>query len=853
MDKPRFTTIDQFLSLLQGVQPKGSNQWVALCPSHDDKDPSLSIKLADNKILLKDFGGCDTPTIIKTLGLTMSHLYLDDGSKPSKGRARHGDKPREIVATYIYVDEHGKRLYRKIRYEPKGFDQERAEGVGGWTGGLGCMKGVRRVLFGLPQILASKDTDATVYWCEGEKDAINATKQLEVTATTCTEGAGSLKKWNPEYGEALRGRDVVLIPDGDVTGKRHMLFIAANLRGVAKRVRILYLPTHDISDWLLEHDKAEFFDDLLPKARDCDIELASNLGATATGGDGDKPSEDIETELDEAMPVTNTDTGNAVRLVRLYGDRLRYCYEQGCWYVWTNKVWQRDLGARINHYATKTVKSIYIEASKETDSAKAKELAKHAMQSESNHRIVAMIARAESQPGIPIAIQEIDQDNWLLNCANGTLDLRTGELRPFSKDDYITHIIATPYDPNAKCPEWDKFLKRVMNNDPDLTAYLQKCVGYSLTGDTRTELVFFVYGEGQNGKSTFISAIRVLMGCYAHRVSPDVFMQLKGKGSGGPKESLANLRGKRFVAASEIEEGRRLHMSLVKSLTGAESITADRKYEHEIEWQPTHHLWLSGNYRPEIRDDSIAAWRRLKIVPFTVYIPDTEKDEALKFKLLDELPGILAWAVRGCLAYQKEGLKEPQAVILATSDYRKENDILGNFIDEAYIVEVGATVTNKQLRADLKAWCVSSNLEGLTTHQVKRLMLARGFEQGISSGGKYRIWKGLRPRDLTDITPEDHKEANQEVDKTSDKTAICDKSFVTTTKTPLIKGKQKKFMENTQNSVTLSQIDDVMSRPGQPGYPDYPTDPCRCGSDLFWPGPTGWLCCTCRPRPEGDE
>jgi len=843
VDTPRFKSVDELLVLLQGVEPAGNNRWKAICPAHYDRDPSLSITLDGNKILLKDFGGCDNAEVVKTLGLTMSHLWLDDGSKPLQARGRSGDStPRQVVARYIYTDEQGKPLYRKLRLDPKSFQQERANGVSGWVGGRGCMTGVRRVLFDLPRVLAGVKEGQIVLWVEGEKDACNARDKLGIVATTCVEGAGSLKAWNPEYGEALRGRDVLLIPDGDVAGKRHMLFIAANLRGIARRVRILYLPVHDISDWLDDHDKTEFFDDLLSQARDCGIELASNLvEPITTGGDGDRPSEDIEAEIDEAMPVTNTDTGNAVRLVRLFGDRLRYCYEQRCWYVWTHKVWQKDLGAQINHYATKTVKHIYIEASQEADTAKAKELAKHAMQSESNHRIVAMIARAESQSGIPIGVQEIDQDNWLLNCANGTVDLRTGELLPFNKQHYITHIIATKYDPEATCPIFDKFLGRVTRGDSELIAYIQKCVGYSLTGDTRTELVFFVYGEGQNGKSTFISTVRVLLGCYAHRVSPDVFMQMKGKGSGGPKESLANLRGKRFVAASEIEEGRRLHMSLVKSLTGAETITADRKYEHEIEWQPTHHLWLSGNYRPEIRDDSIAAWRRLKIVPFIVHIPDEEKDEALKFKLLDELPGILAWAVRGCLAYQKEGLRDPQAVTQATSDYRKENDILGIFIDECCIMEDGATITNKSLRAELKAWCTGSGLDSLNTHQVKRLMLARGFDQGISSDGKHRIWKEIRLRELMDTIPED----SQETDET-------DNSFVKVTETPLIKEKHKKFRVSDKTIVKCQKDDIEMARPAQPGYPDYPIEPCRCGSDLFWPGPAGWLCCTCKPRPDGD-
>jgi len=183
--------------------------------------------------------------------------------------------------------------------------------------------------------------------------------------------------------------------------------------------------------------------------------------------------------------------------------------------------------------------------------------------------------------------------------------------------------------------------------------------------------------------------------------------------------------------------------------------------------------------------------------------------------------------------------------MLATNDYRKENDILGIFIDEACVCEDGASITNKWLRAELKAWCIGSGLDTLNTHQIKRLMLARGFEQGISSGGKYRIWKGIRIRELTDTIPED----SRDTDKSSDKTDACDKTIVTNHKTRLIKEKQKEF-SGCDKTIVTPQKDEVILRPEQPGYPDYPTEPCRCGSDLFWPGPTEWLCCTCHPRPE---
>lgn len=887
VERPRFKSIDDFLALLQGVEKHGQGKWKALCPAHYDTNPSLSITLKGNKILVKCLAGegghgCPTPQVMETLGLKMSHLFIDDGSKPPRSMG-----PSRIVATYVYVDEANQHLYRKLRKEPKDFVLERYDPKAKeWIGGKDCMKGVRRVLFDLPKVKES----GMVFWVEGEKDAINTRDKLctkDMAATTCVEGAGSLKKWNPEYAETLRGKEVVLVPDRDVAGIHHMLFIAARLQGIAKSVKILLLPKpyKDISDWAMEHDQHQFLTQLLWLVEDFTVQLASDLvkeypepektstphDAEVGGGDGDKPSEDKE--ADEGMPTSNTDTGNAIRLVRLFGDRLRFCYETKHWYVWTDQVWQPDMGALINQYATKTVKSIYVEAANEPDKGRAKELARHAIQSESNHRIVAMIARAESQPGIPITPQELDKDNWLLNCANGTIDLRIGKLLPHTKEHYITHIIPTKYDPDAKCPIWDKFLERVMNNDKELIAYLQKCVGYSLTGDTRTELVFFVFGEGQNGKSTFIGTIRVLLGCYAHRVSPDVFMQMKGKGSSGPKESLANLRGKRFVAASEIEEGRRLHMALVKSLTGAESIIADRKYEHEIEYQPTHHLWLSGNYRPEVRDDSIAAWRRLKVVPFTVHIPDQEKDETLKFRLLDELEGILAWAVRGCLAYQQDGLKEPDAVKTATSEYRKEQDILGSFMDECCIIDPSSEITNKGFRLELKAWCGSSNLEPLNTWQIKRLLTGKGFMAGVSSDGKHRVWKGLRLRELTDPVPPEtppdkptedpakQPELLSDTDKiagedpkadNTDKIRDSDKSEPHIPRNSLIKEKQKRFRENTPTSVKLSK-DDGDYDPYDDRIPQYPTGPCRCGCTNFWLRADGgafeWLCKVCKPQP----
>lgn len=541
---------------------------------------------------------------------------------------------------------------------------------------------------------------------------------------------------------------------------------------------------------------------------------------------------------DGEVTLTNTDIGNAERLVKLYGSNLRYCYEYKKWLVWNGKYWQPDLGARINRCAMLTVRNIYREAAAEPDTDKSKALARHAITSESNHRILAMIGRAESQIGIPVDATELDNNDWLLNCKNGTINLHTGALLPHTKEHLITLMIPVEYHPDAECPLWHKFLDRVTNSDQELIVYLQKCVGYSLTGDTRNELVFFIHGDGQNGKSTFVHTIRKLMAGYGHRISPDTIMTIN-KSTGGPKEGLANLKGKRYVLASEIEEGRRLKMALLKAITGAETITADRKWEHEVEYQPTHKLWLSGNYQPEVRDNSVAAWRRLKLVPFEVHIPDNERNDSLKFELWKELPGILAWAVQGCLAYQKEGLNEPRAVAVATDTYRREQDIMGNFIDECCIEATPEQVSKSDLRNLLKTWCASNNFDSLNTHQVKALLRRRGLDDGVSSDGKHRVWKGIRIR--TDQDPP--------LPDKPDNSDNTDKILVVKPQSSPYRAKQQKNTEKTLTNVKTSESVDNDNEPPRP------VEPCQnCKSnDWVLAGWNEWVCPHCHPAFKGKE
>jgi putative DNA primase/helicase len=328
----------------------------------------------------------------------------------------------------------------------------------------------------------------------------------------------------------------------------------------------------------------------------------------------------------------------------------------------------------------------------------------------------------------------------MFNCINGTIDLHSGKLLPHKKGDLITVLVPIEYSPDASCSLWMKFLDRVTGSNVELVNYLQRAVGYSLTGDTRSQIMFFLYGLGSNGKSTLITTIRKLTGGYGAKANTSLFMA-KDKNSGGPSEDLANLQGKRFVMASEIEDGRRLAVVLIKEMTGGEAIRADRKYEHEIEFQPVHKIWLVGNHKPVITDTTLSIWRRVKLIPFGVTIANKEIDPDLPAKLESELPGILAWAVRGCLEWQKYGLQEPKEVINATSDYRHEQDILGDFIDDCCLLKPTAAVTKHELKGAYEEWCNSTGNQPASQKTFKARLVERGIIEGKS--GNARTWKGI--------------------------------------------------------------------------------------------------------------
>lgn len=377
--------------------------------------------------------------------------------------------------------------------------------------------------------------------------------------------------------------------------------------------------------------------------------------------------------IDQAF---NTDVGNAKRLVELWGEDIVYCYPWNSWLIWDGSRWKRDQMGTIDKYARLTVKAIYEEGCAEVDTYRKEQLLKHAYASESKARIMAMSEMAKSM--LPILPDKFDSNKWVLNVKNGTLDLRTGVLREPRREEYITKQSQINYDPSADCPTFLKFIDTTMNHNIEVIQFVQKVVGYCLTGDTSLEYLFMCYGTGQNGKSKFIAdSIAYVLGEYAAKTSVATVMEMQ---NGGIPNDVARLRGIRFAYASEPKKGAKLDEGKIKDLTGREPVLARFLNQEFFEYVPEFKLFISTNHKPDIKGADEGIWRRLKLIPFLAQISNEERDERLDDKLHAEASGILNWALEGCLRWQNEGIEVPSIVENATNDYRDELDALSDFI-----------------------------------------------------------------------------------------------------------------------------------------------------------------------------
>jgi putative DNA primase/helicase len=444
-----------------------------------------------------------------------------------------------------------------------------------------------------------------------------------------------------------------------------------------------------------------------------------------------------------------SDAGIAEHFVKRMGADVRYCFTRQRWVIWGGKKWAVDRTDQILELGTSCVRELYKSLSVGLDdvdaSQKLRKFLKAYLDAPGLTRMLSL-----ARPKCAAQSNEFDTKPWLLNCDNGTVDLKTGALQEHRRDDRLTKTIGIPYDQSATCPAFVKFLNDVMDGDQTMVDYLQRVIGYSLTGDTSEDCLFILHGAGANGKSTLLDTLQTLLGPFSAQVQSESFMIQKTQ---TVRSDIARLDGARFAVSSESEKGHRFAESLIKQLTGGDKVTARQLYSAEFEYKPQFKIFLGTNKRPDIKGTDNGIWRRIHLVPFDVTFAGEKQDKGLREKLKAELPGILAWAVRGCLAWQEAGgLRPPTKVTGAVSSYRSDMDSLQRFLDERCVIEADAILAKKDLYDAYVLWCELEGDGPMTKSLFAQGLKEHGFREKRTSTA--RQWSGLRLVKLADAVSE---------------------------------------------------------------------------------------------------
>lgn len=424
--------------------------------------------------------------------------------------------------------------------------------------------------------------------------------------------------------------------------------------------------------------------------------------------------------------LTYSDLGNSERFIKEHGSDVRFVAEYNKWIVWDGKRWEIDAGNGLNERTTLTTRSIYYDALQEQEQEKRKFMIGWAKTSASAAKAEAMLKIAKFNNKVMIKQEILDNDPWLFGVSNGIIDLKTGHLCEPRRGDMVTCAGKVEYRPQAQCPLFTKFLDQIFDDNAPVIEFLQRAIGYSLTGHATEQCLFFAYGRGANGKSTLFHVINTLMGDYSRSISAEMLMD---RPQGAQTNDLARLRGSRFITTVEIEEGKRMAEALVKQVTGGEKISARFLYGEFFEYLPTFKLWLAANHHPVIRGTDAGIWRRIRLIPFTVSIREKDRDKDLSQKLLEELPGILNWAIDGCLSWQRQGLNPPPEVLAVTAQYKGEMDILGSWITECCVEDGEARGKAMELYNSYKKWAMENGEYVMPQSKFKTKMVERGFER----------------------------------------------------------------------------------------------------------------------------
>ena len=603
------------------------------------------------------------------------------------------DELGPATAKWDYLDAAGHLIAVVYRYDPPGQKKQFRP----WDAKRRKMAPPDpRPLYNQPGMASA----AQVVLVEGEKCA-QALIDAGVNATTAMHGANApVEKtdWSP-----LAGKAVLIWPDRDKPGWEYATQAAqAILSAGAKSCHVLYPPEEAAEGWDVADAIAEGFD----------VATFLTHGPRLQMHD---VADDVDPVVSSDESVWGTEDALALSFTRRYHRDWRYVSGWGKWLVWDGQRWRTE----DTLAATDLIRSVCRQTAVRADNPKvAAKLA-----SAGTVGGVERLARADRRHAA--TTDEWDADTWLLNTPGGVVDLKTGRMRPHERADRMTKI--TTATPSGDCPTWRQFIDEVTGGDKELQSYLQRMVGYALTGSTQEHALFFLYGTGANGKSVFVNTLATILGDYATNAPMDTFMETRNDRH---PTDMAGLRGARFVAAIETEQGKRWAESKLKNLTGGDKISARFMRQDFFEFFPQFKLFVAGNHKPAIRNIDEAMKRRLHLIPFTITVPPDRRDKNLQQKLLAERDGILAWAVQGCLDWQRHGrLSPPQRVVEATEEYFEAEDALGRWLDERCVREANAKSLTAELFNDWKQWAEAAGEFVGAQRRFSDLLITRGLDK----------------------------------------------------------------------------------------------------------------------------
>lgn len=435
-----------------------------------------------------------------------------------------------------------------------------------------------------------------------------------------------------------------------------------------------------------------------------------------------------------------TDTGNAQRFVDRFSDSIKYNFENNVWYIWNGKFWEKDITKKIKTFAEYIINEMKKEAFLQTDEKTRKDMMRNVLRASQSAGKEALIKESQHLGDVPIVNNDFDKHEFLLNTLSGVVDLKTGNMLQHNKEYLMSKIVPYEVDSTKLPMKWLSFLDEIFLGDKELIHFMQKAVGYTLTGSIREQSMFLAFGDGSNGKSVFLDIMSRMMGDYGMNAQVESLLERK-YGSSNNTSDLARLKGARFTTTGENNQGSKMNEGLIKQLTGGEKITARFLYGTEFEFYPNFKIWLATNHKPIIRGNDSGIWRRIISIPFNYKVPKEKRNKSLIYDLEQEIPQILNWAIQGCLMWQKEGLDLPKAVEDSNKQYQNEMDIITTFLEDHAEEAMGEFANANELYEEYIKWAKASN-EYMMSSTIFGREMSKRYEKIRKAYGM--VYKNLR-------------------------------------------------------------------------------------------------------------